>query len=135
MREGFPREGASMNDNTHRTWAGTAALRHGEPPRADLGKLANGSMLALWRSKVGRDYRTDLATLPVPLLVVLGDGNPLYDTAPLRRWYETTVPGVRVVRYPQADRAPQAAVPARFARDVAAFAARSGSAAAARAAA
>jgi pimeloyl-ACP methyl ester carboxylesterase len=89
-----------------------------------LRDLATGSMLALWRSMIGRDYRVDLATLRVPLLAVLGGGSNLYDAALLGRWFETTVPHAEVVRYPKADHAPHAASPARFARDVAAFAAR-----------
>ena len=50
--------------------AGTHS-RHGES-HPDLGGLAAGSMLALWRSMTGRDYRADLAALRLPLLVVLG---------------------------------------------------------------
>jgi len=95
-----------------------------EPPRQALRELATGSMLALWRSMVGRDYRVDLATLRVPLLAVLGGGSNLYDAALLGRWMEASVPHAEVVRYPKADHAPHAAAPARFARDVAAFAAR-----------
>jgi pimeloyl-ACP methyl ester carboxylesterase len=73
---------------------------------------------------IGRDYRVDLATLPVPLLAVLGGGSNLYDATLLGRWFEASVPYAEVVRYPKADHAPHAAAPARFARDVAAFAAR-----------
>jgi hypothetical protein len=60
----------------------------------------------------------------VPLLAVLGGGSNLYDAALLGRWFEASVPNAEVVRYPKADHAPHAAAPARFARDVAAFAAR-----------
>jgi len=98
--------------------------RHGELPRRPLRELATGSMLALWRSMIGRDYRVDLATLPVPLLAVLGGGSNLYDAALLGRWFEASVPHAAVVRYPKADHAPHVAAPARFARDVAAFASR-----------
>jgi pimeloyl-ACP methyl ester carboxylesterase len=107
----------------HGAVAATRA-RQGEPPRRSLRELATGSMLALWRSMIGRDYRVDLATLRVPLLAVLGGGSNLYDAALLGRWFEASVPNVEVIRYPKADHAPHAAAPARFARDVAAFAAR-----------
>jgi non-heme chloroperoxidase len=96
----------------------------GELPRRPLRDLSTGSMLALWRSMIGRDYRVDLAAFPVPLLAVLGGGSNLYDAALLGGWFETTVPHAEVVRYPKTDHAPHAAAPARFARDVAAFAAR-----------
>jgi non-heme chloroperoxidase len=95
----------------------------GAHARDGLRELATGSMLALWRSMTGRDYRVDLATLPVPLLAVLGDGSNLYDAAELERWFAASVPHAEVVRYPNADHAPHLARPARFARDVAAFAA------------
>ena len=100
---------------------------HGRPPeslRRNLRLLATGSMLALWRSMIGRDYRVDLAMLQVPVLAVLGGGSNLYDTVQLGRWFQSSVPDAQVIRYPKADHAPQAAAPARFARDVAAFAAR-----------
>jgi non-heme chloroperoxidase len=96
----------------------------GEPSPRSLRDFATGSMLALWRSMIGRDYRVDLATLRVPLLAVLGGGSNLYDATLLGRWFEASVPYAEVVRYPKADHAPHAAAPARFARDVAAFAAR-----------
>jgi pimeloyl-ACP methyl ester carboxylesterase len=96
----------------------------GAHARDGLRELATGSMLALWRSMTGRDYRGDLTTLSVPLLAVLGDGSNLYDAAELGRWFEASVPHAEIVRYPNADHAPHLARPARFARDVAAFAAR-----------
>jgi pimeloyl-ACP methyl ester carboxylesterase len=85
--------------------------------------LATGSMLALWRSMIARDYRADLAALQVPLLAVLGSDSNLYDAALLGRWFQQNVPGAQVASYPKAGHAPHAASPARFARDVAAFAA------------
>ena len=105
--------------------AGSGAFpRDDERPGRALRELATGSMLALWHSMIGRDYRADIAALPVPLLVVLGDDSTLYDAALLGRWFEAAVPDAEVVRYPNAAHAPQAAAPGRFARDVAAFAAR-----------
>ncbi len=85
--------------------------------------LATGSMLALWRSMIARDYRADLAVLQVPLLAVLGANSNLYDAALLGRWFQQNVPGAQVASYPKAGHAPHAANPARFARDIAAFAA------------
>jgi pimeloyl-ACP methyl ester carboxylesterase len=114
---------AWLSLHAHGADAGSHA-RHGELPRRPLRELATGSMLALWRSMLSRDYRVDLATLPVPLLAVLGGGSNLYDAALLGRWFEASVPQAEIVRYPKADHAPHAASPARFARDVAAFAAR-----------
>ena len=105
--------------------AGSGAFpRDDERPGRALRELATGSMLALWHSMIGRDYRADIEALPVPLLVVLGDDSNLYDAALLGRWFEAAVPDAEVVRYPNAAHAPQAAAPGRFARDVAAFAAR-----------
>jgi pimeloyl-ACP methyl ester carboxylesterase len=92
--------------------------------RRQLRQLAEGSMLALWRSMIVRDYRVDLAALPVPLLAVLGGDSNLYDGARLGRWLQGCVPDAHVIRYPKAGHAPQADEPARFARDVAAFASR-----------
>ena len=94
--------------------AGACGARH---------PLATGSMLALWRSMVARDYRADLAALQVPLLAVLGADSNLYDAALLARWFQQNVPGAQVASYPKAGHAPHAAAPARFARDIAAFAA------------
>jgi non-heme chloroperoxidase len=95
-----------------------------EPLRRKLSQLSGGSMLALWRSMIGRDYCADLTTLPVPLLAVLGGDSNLYDSAGLGRWFQESVPRAHVIRYPNADHAPHIAAPARFARDVADFAAR-----------
>jgi len=112
---------------------GVDAIRHAQAPprsrppeslRVGLRQLATGSMLALWHSMIGRDYRVDLAMLQIPLLAVLGGASNFYDTAQLGRWFQASVPHVQVVRYAEADHAPQAAAPARFARDIAAFAAR-----------
>jgi non-heme chloroperoxidase len=105
------------DDNSHR--------RHLESQRPDLRALATGSMLALWRSMIGRDYRVDLATLRVPLLAVLGGDSNFYHAAELGDWFQSSVPDAQVIRYAMVDHAPHAAAPARFARDVAAFAARS----------
>jgi len=105
-----------------RTDAGMHA-RYGEPLHG-LGGLAAGSMLALWRSMIGRDYRADLVALQIPLLVALGSGSNLYDAAQLGRWFQSFVPDAQVIRYLKADHAPHVAAPERFARDVAAFAAR-----------
>ena len=96
---------------------------HVEALRRDLATLSHGSMLSLWRSAASRDYRVDLAQLPVPLLAVLGGSSNLYDTAQLGRWIAQSVPGATVVRYDSADHAPHLCAPARFARDVVAFAA------------
>lgn len=80
-------------------------------------------LVPLWKSFVHKDYREDVAALPMPLLVVLGGASNLYDAARLSRWYAAAVAHAEVVRYDHADHAPHLAVPARFARDVAAFAA------------
>ena len=104
---------------------GAVHHRQLESQRSDLRALATGSMLALWRSMIGRDYRVDLATLRVPLLAVLGGDSNLYDAAQLGHWFQSSVPDAQVIRYAMVDHAPHAAAPARFARDVATFAARS----------
>ena len=81
-------------------------------------------MLPLWKSFAHKDYRDEVAALEVPLLVVLGGASNLYDAVRLCRWFADVVPHARVVRYAGADHAPHLAAPARFARDVAAFAGR-----------
>ena len=98
--------------------------RHQDALRRHLRQLAEGSMLALWRSMLVRDYRVDLAALPVPLLAVLGVSSNLYDATRLGSWFQDCVPDAHVIRYPKAGHAPHGDLPARFARDVAAFAAR-----------
>lgn len=103
--------------------------RHQDSLRRHLRQLAEGSMLALWRSMIVRDYRADLAALPVPMLAVLGDSSNLYDANGLGHWLQQCVPDAHVIRYPKAGHAPHADEPARFARDVAAFAARRATAA------
>jgi pimeloyl-ACP methyl ester carboxylesterase len=103
-----------------------SSLLAGAGSDARLGpcELATGSMLALWRSMTGRDYRLDLATLRVPLLAVLGGDSNLYDAAGLGCWFAASVPHAEVIRYAMTGHSPHIAAPDRFARDVAAFAAR-----------
>jgi non-heme chloroperoxidase len=98
--------------------------QHRDSPGSDLHPLAPGSMLALWRSMIVRDYRVDLATLQIPLLAVQGGGSNLYDPVQLGRWFHACVPNAQVICYPKAGHSPHAAAPARFALDIAAFAAR-----------
>jgi non-heme chloroperoxidase len=100
-----------------------AHCRYLESMRRNLRDLANGSMRALWHSMVSRDYRLDLASTTLPVLAIFGRGSNLYDTQGLARWFTDSVPHAQVLRYPKADHAPHAAASARFARDVAAFAA------------
>jgi non-heme chloroperoxidase len=114
--------GCGFNARARAEYEGNS--RRVDAQRSDLRLLANGSMLTLWRSQLSRDFRTDFATFPLPLLTVLGGESNLYDTAQLARWIAATVPETQVVRYEAADHAPHVAAPARFARDVAAFAAR-----------
>jgi non-heme chloroperoxidase len=128
IRAGFAEAWSSLQRRGYDAdGAGEALPGHQHsPPRRPLRPLAGGSMLALWRSMIVRDFRADLAALPVPLLAVLGGSSHLYDAALLAQWFQDSVPGAHVVRYPKADHAPHAAAPARFARDVAAFATRQG---------
>ena len=81
-------------------------------------------MLPLWKSVAHKDYRDDVAALRVPLMAVLGGASNLYDAVRLSRWYAEAVPHAQVLRYDGADHAPHLAAPARFARDLAAFARR-----------
>ena len=81
-------------------------------------------MLPLWKSIAHKDYRDEVATLRVPLMAVLGGASNLYDAVRLSRWYADAAPHAQVLRYDGADHAPHLAAPARFARDLAAFAAR-----------
>ena len=101
-----------------------AHCRHLETIRRNLHRLANGSMQALWHSMIRRDYRSDLRSVQLPVLAMLGGSSNMYDAPRLGHWFLDCVPGAQVIRYPRADHALHAAAPARFARDVAAFAAR-----------
>ena len=78
----------------------------------------------MWKSLAHKDYRDDIAAATVPVLVVLGGASNLYDATRLGRWYTEHVPYAQVLRYEGADHAPHLMLPARFARDVAAFVAR-----------
>jgi pimeloyl-ACP methyl ester carboxylesterase len=101
--------------------ANTPVVQHA---RERLAALPSAAWLALWRSIAHKDYRDEVATLSVPMLAVLGGASNLFDTARLGRWYAGSGPHAAVVRYEGADHAPHAKAPARFARDVAGFAAR-----------
>lgn len=92
--------------------------------RNRLRRMRAALVLPLWKSFVHKDYRGEVAALGVPLLVVLGGASNLYDAVRLSRWYAEAVPHAQVVRYDGADHTPHLAAPARFARDLAAFAAR-----------
>ncbi|MEO8755985.1 MAG: alpha/beta hydrolase [Casimicrobiaceae bacterium] len=92
--------------------------------RERLRKMHATLLLPLWKSFAHKDYRDEAAALTVPVLVVLGGASNLYDAGRLGRWYSAAIPHAHVVRYEGADHAPHLAVPARFARDVAEFAAR-----------
>ncbi len=101
--------------------ANTAAMRR----KRQLLRLVPGApWLSLWKSFAHKDYRDDIAAVTVPLLVVLGGASNLYDATRLGRWYADHVPYAEVLRYDGADHAPHLALPARFAVEVAAFAAR-----------
>jgi pimeloyl-ACP methyl ester carboxylesterase len=101
--------------------ANTEALRR---RRHLLRSVPGAPWLALWKSFAHKDYRDDIAAATVPVLVVLGGASNLYDAPRLGRWYAEHVPYAQVLRYDGADHAPHLCLPARFARDVAAFAAR-----------
>jgi non-heme chloroperoxidase len=92
--------------------------------RERLGALPSAAWLPLWKSIAHKDYRDEVAALSVPLQVVLGGASNLFDTPRLARWFAGTGRRAEVVRYEGADHAPHAGAPARFARDVAGFAAR-----------
>jgi pimeloyl-ACP methyl ester carboxylesterase len=92
--------------------------------RNRLRRMHAALMLPLWKSFVHKDYRDEVAALGIPLLVVLGGASNLYDALRLSRWYAEAAPHAQVVRYDGADHAPHLAAPARFARDLAGFAAR-----------
>ena len=126
VRAGFAEAWSSLQAREIGAGGRTDAAMHAHycEPLHGLGRLAAGSMLALWRSMIGRDYRADLCGLQMPLLVTLGERSNLYDAAQLGRWFQSFVPDAQVIRYLKADHAPHVAAPERFARDVAAFAAR-----------
>jgi pimeloyl-ACP methyl ester carboxylesterase len=98
--------------------ANTAAMRR---RRQLLRTVPGAPWLSLWKSCAHKDYRDDIAAVMVPVLVVLGEASNLYDATRLGRWYTEQVPYAQVLRYEGADHAPHLAMPARFARDVAAF--------------
>ena len=80
--------------------------------------------LSLWKSFAHNDYREVVARLEVPLLTILGGASNFYDAIRLGRWFSDTLPQAEVIRYEGAAHAPHLESPARFARDVARFAAR-----------
>lgn len=80
--------------------------------------------LSLWKSFAQKDYRQDIGMLRVPLLTVLGGASNFYDAVRLGRWFVDALPHTEVIRYDGVAHAPHLAAPARFARDVARFAAR-----------
>lgn len=91
--------------------------------RDRLRRLPSALLLPLWKSFVHKDYREEVASLATPLLAVLGGASNLYDAHRLGRWYADAAAHAQVVRYDHADHSPHRALPARFARDVADFAA------------
>ena len=91
--------------------------------RERLRQMHAALLVPLWKSFAHKDYRDEAAALTVPLMVVLGGASNLYDATRLGRWYCEAVPHAQVVRYEGADHTPHLVLPARFARDVAAFAA------------
>jgi len=101
--------------------ANTLAMRR---RRQFMRSVPGAPWLALWKSLAHKDYRDDIAAVTVPVLVVLGGASNLYDATRLGRWYTEHVPYAQVLRYEGADHAPHLMLPARFARDVAAFVAR-----------
>jgi pimeloyl-ACP methyl ester carboxylesterase len=101
--------------------ANTMAMRR---RRHLLRAVPGAPWLALWKSFAHKDYRDDIAAATVPVLVVLGEASNLYDAPRLARWYTEHVPCAQVLRYDGADHAPHLCLPARFAREVAAFAGR-----------
>lgn len=83
------------------------------------------AMAALWRALTAADYRSDIAGITVPALILRGAGSQLYgaDTA---AWLAGSLPDATVVTIPDAGHAPQLERPQAFNQALAAFVERLG---------
>lgn len=81
-------------------------------------------LLSIVDSLVDSDFRDVVAQLTLPALVVLGGASHHYGGLPLADYYRATLAGATVTTYPASAHSPHRQQPARFATDLAAFAAR-----------
>ena len=93
-----------------------------------LAKLARGSgaerVLSMLESLAEADFRDVIAKVTVPTMVVLGGASHHYGGLPLGQYYRDTLPDGTVRLYKQAAHSPHRQEADRFAKDLAAFAAR-----------
>lgn len=90
-------------------------------------------VLSMLESLADADFRDVIAKVKVPTMVVLGGASHHYGGLPLGQYYRDTLPDGTVRMYQKASHSPHRQEPARFAADLAAFAAKRCAAVAARA--
>ena len=91
----------------------------GRVMRRWLHRVDVAPLLDLAESLAAADYRNLVASLNMPLLVVLGARSPHYAGLPLDAWYRQAVPHASISIYPRAGHSPHYTEPARFARELA----------------
>lgn len=89
--------------------------------RAWLHRLDPSALLGLAESLATADLRAVLASLDVPLWVVLGGRSAHYAGVPLEPYYRRVVPHARVSVYARSGHSPHVAEPARFAQELLRF--------------
>lgn len=89
--------------------------------RSWLRQIDASPLLDLAESLVAADFRTTLARLDAPLLVVLGRRSPHYGGLPLDAWYRQAVPHAEVKVYERAAHSPHCSEPGRIARELLRF--------------
>lgn len=90
--------------------------------RAALRKLEPAPLIATWQSLTVADYREVLPAIDIPTLLVYGGASNFYslDTA---HYVRDRIPDSTLLVYDDADHSPHLCEPARFERDLLAFAA------------
>jgi non-heme chloroperoxidase len=89
--------------------------------RSWLHKLDPSALLDLAESLATTDLRAVLATLDVPLWVVLGGRSAHYAGVPLEPYYRRAVPHASVTVYARSGHSPHVAEPGRFAHELLRF--------------
>ena len=108
--------------------AGSRDALAGRLARWAVAKLARTCgaerVLAMLESLADADFRDVIASLSVPTMVVLGGASHHYGGLPLGQYYRDTLPDGTVRTYKQAAHSPHRQEADRFAKDLAAFAAK-----------
>ena len=89
--------------------------------RAALARMDVAPILAIWEALGRADYRSLVAALRLPALVVLGGKSTHYGGLPLAQYYRSAMPQARVELYDHAGHSPHVQDAGRFAADLAHF--------------